>query len=563
MKTRSLFLACSTSCFALSSFVIVYLHSYPTIVNPSVSDLVLTCALAAWIGSITLAILTHESNRECALALATIVELSLVVRLIPHLRFSVPILIDPYPYSLVASSISTSGSLSPILTWWYPQLPNLMPWPLMQLQSVSVADASGLGLGWAIRFQEPLFGSLIAPAAFLLARSITLSNRASLLTALLASSSDVVIFYQSEYHPQGLALLLFTFFLYSYFRSLGKSKVPFRFISVILTIAMVFVHHFSAILVALLALGFLILAYLVPIIKARFPNGETAWFSASSRTVWLLLAVSTMSYEILGYPRVVRGFFDLLQYLPPPSIVITFGANTPLSSTILNALKWGVFVSAASVVIRMRHRLSLREWSLVMLILIVIAGGLLADFAIGGPTDRIVAFAILLVTPLSALGFLSVIGKGGPRVLWRVLTVAVLVVISTGGVMNVFPPGLYLQSSGPDPHYFSSNDFSSVSVYVPTGNWINQYTASDARYVVEFDAWMAVFYYGNRSMADIQWMGEATSNPLTDNPGVFLVVNPSVPYRYTKFSFDKGAFLAANDVVYSNGLVVVCTELHP
>ena len=233
---------------------------------------------------------------------------------------------------------------------WYSLVDQQLDWPGMQLLTTALAYATHIDVMQLYKFQEPIMGVLLVLGAFVLAKVVTNSNRVALLTALFVCFSQELIIYQAEYHPQGLAFVYFTFFIYCYIK-LKSSKNAFIYVPLLLfLLAFIISHHFSSLFVGLIAVAFiciLIIAPHLPYLKYKFsgllPNiGEDF-------TLWSIIAVSLLSYHFLVHDIFLKTIVPLLKFGITTGrwSLLTVGSNVPIFYTLSNAAEY-VFLAVGS-----------------------------------------------------------------------------------------------------------------------------------------------------------------------------------------------------------------------
>ena len=340
-------LVCSSTSFILASIAILYFHKFPVLISPFVSNAIIILILVAWTVALFISSLAATGQKQVGLTLSGIWLYGFVIRSVTTLRLGVPFLHDSYFYMVSTQNILGSATLSPTLSGFFPQVVNLLPWPLMQLETVSGASLTGVGASLWYGFQEPALGSLTSVATFLLARTSTKRTDASLVAAIFVASSDAIIYYQAEYHPQGLAVLILILFLYAFLRSRVTVGVSFEILALVFVAGLVFVHHFSSLFIGLLAIGFLGAGFLTersPLKRVMsLRHGETL---RADLSLWTLVSVGALGYLFYYYPDVVQGFVSLLERATPAAVLFTTGPGVPLAATAGNAMKWGVLLLA-------------------------------------------------------------------------------------------------------------------------------------------------------------------------------------------------------------------------
>src|SRR5438309_816508 len=132
-RRRRFIVAFSATSFLCFSITTVYFHEFPILVNPTVSDSFIATILITWTIVVLASCLIARRQSEVGLVLVNISMFAFVVRSIPILRLGVPFLHDPYFFMTSAQDLLGSGTLSPNPSALYPQVGDVLLWPLMQL----------------------------------------------------------------------------------------------------------------------------------------------------------------------------------------------------------------------------------------------------------------------------------------------------------------------------------------------------------------------------------------------------------------------------------------------
>ncbi len=105
--------------YILTGLIIAYFYFFPTLINPLFSDILIVLGVLLLISCLIYVSIKAKSSRDVALILLGIVLLSILARLIPHLRLAYPPLADPYYHAISALNVIDYGTLKPILGDWY------------------------------------------------------------------------------------------------------------------------------------------------------------------------------------------------------------------------------------------------------------------------------------------------------------------------------------------------------------------------------------------------------------------------------------------------------------
>ena len=547
--------------YVLITLIIAYFYFFPTLINPLFSDILIVMGVLLLLCCLTYASIKAKSSREVILVLLAIMLVSILARLIPHLRLAYPPLHDPYFYFISFLNILEHGTLQPILSWWYPLLDMHLQWPVMHLLGAMTAQVTGIDSMWFLRFQAPLLGAVFSLAVFALAKEATKNNTIALLSALFASASDVVIFYQAQYHPQGFALIFFVLFLYIYLKSRTTGRLSYRVGALMCIAVLVLSHHFSSLFVALLAISFIGLNHLIPILPRRI-----GWITQVAREVradynlWIILAGTGLAYHFLTVAiSPVGGFLSALVEEQPPAMLLAVGADVPMLTTLLNSAKWGILLLATFSIIKAVRSPQPHQFRLLVLLAPILFSGFIGNYLTGGPIDRFILFYVPIVSVFAAMTiqklFIDRLHIRGTQ-LAKVIMVPIIGALLAAGFFNAQTPAYYFKSGEVNTYYRYSDDLSSIDKYGYTGQWIKEFTPENSRYVTEEDTIVIPFFYGERPIDNIQhYLYYAYMEGRVRDR--YIVVNPTIPYSFDGKYFDKEHFLNSIDILYTNGVVII------
>ena len=475
------------------------------------------------------------------------------MRAAPFLRLTDTVLLDSYYHVITTTNILNFGVANNGLSWWYYNAITQLHWPFMHLLTVTTAITSGIDFELLWRFQEPFLGMLFVLAAFILAKLVLKNDGMALLSALIALSASEVIFYQSEYHPQGLAFIYFVFLAYVFlkFRE-TKNRSMFGAFLIIL-VALVFSHHFSALFIGLLAVSVILISFALlhtPHLRPEFK--KLLKELSGDYLIWLLIALSVLAYTVLGYFSFAREVIELALNAGFHLQLLSTGPAVPILTTVLNASKYILFVLAGvSLVFTVRTQNMTRVRCAVLTGALLIVG-FVGNYAGAIPIDRTAGFyaafgavfVVMTVYSIKDQWFLSF-----NKSLKTGFVIALICVPIITGILGSQSPAYFFKDSGANTFYFSSNDLSSQNRENTTGTWINQHVDQKVRIGGEFDTFSAVYYYGmHPSYYEI--------NASNVNEFNYIVVNPSILYSS---NFNKTAYLNTSNVVFDDGKLNVGT----
>ncbi|MCK4793859.1 MAG: hypothetical protein KAV87_59580 [Desulfobacteraceae bacterium] len=545
--------------YVLTALIIAYFYFSPTVINPLFSDILIVLGVLLLLSCLIFASAKARSPRNVVLVLFGIMLFSILARSIPHLRAAYPPVTDPYFYAISALNIIDYGTLQPVLGDWYSGVISHLHWPVMQLFTAAAVKITGIDSMWFFRFQEPLLGGIFVLAVFALAKEATKNNTIALLAALFASASDVAITYQSEYHPQGFAVISFVLFLYLYLKSRTIARVRYRVLALVGLMVFLASHHFSSLFIALLAFIFIGLSYLISVLPQWIGRvTQVAREIRADYNLWTLIAVAGIAYHLMVYVSLLRGFirrFIEPQLAPPGAVLLAVGADVPMLTTLLNSAKWGILLLAVYSIVKIIRTPRPNELRLLVLLVCILFAGFIATYLIRGPVDRMVLFYAPLVSVFAAMTVhkLFTLNKVPLRrtQMIKVTTVLMVGLLLTAGFFNGFHvPAFYFKSSQVNSYYWYDNQVPSMDEYKVAGEWTGTYIPSDSKIGTGWYTRTVPFFFGKRKWGTIIYPVRSLSARLD-----YVMFDPSFPRWYKepiKLEYDRNM-----NLIYDNGEIKI------
>lgn len=556
--------------YFLLALASLYFFFFPSLFNPLLDDISIGILMFVCITALVYACLLVQSAKDVALVLLAVVLLSLLARAIPNLRLCYPPLHDPYFYFVSYINISDYGTLQPVLGHWYPMLDAHLHWPGMHLLTSAMGQATGIDDMWLLRFAAPLLGGMFSPMVFLLGKVVTKNNSVALLAALFATTSDVVIFYQAKYHPQGLGLFLFVAVVYLWLKLIEKGGRVWLALFGICAGACLISHHFSSLYIGLLVLSFVIANELLCLIYKRRGFSLIAQAMANLRRSYVFLICfggAVVLYHFVIYPAASHRFMITAMTPPPvtpvtpvtPPGIMVFGV--PLLTFLFRLAKWAILFLGVASIVRILRKPSERELGLILLLGLIMLGGVLGMVGILGqwmagiPVDRFIAFYAPLISIFAAMTVQRVIAQTKFSVRRTLLikgaTILGVAVLLTAGFFNAQIPAFYFKSSGINARYWYSNRLPVMEQYKAAGEWIKEYTPDDSSYGTELHTHIIPFFYGRKPSSRLN--STSTLSSLD-----YALINPTVPYWYKDYKvYQKSDLEEDLNSIYSNGELVL------
>ena len=377
--------------------------------------------------------------------------------------------------------------------------------------------------------------------------------------------------YQYEYHPQGLAFVYFAFLFFVILKirpdnRMPNNRMPYVICLIVLIGALTISHHFSSLLLGLMAIFYVaVISFVeyVPYVKDKF-SGVIRVVRSDYR-MWLCIAVAMLAYHFIIYTVFMQSTLNFFESMAPTKMLINAGPNVPLYATLTSSSKWVLFLIAAVSLFYVIKTKNAYEFTAG--VLFALLAGLLLVGTFGGflPTTRLLGFYVFFAAIFGALTifrfkdlwFQSVNKRA--KILFAIIIICIPMV---GGFFGSNVPTFFMHDSSPNPHYYYSNNLSSVGTFGATGEWIKKFTPLDLQYITEQDTTVAVFFYGQRPIDNIYRDYEEHQYPFLHNAtkGYYIVANPNTPYSNRGEHLDMKSYFNSTDNLYSNGQVIVARD---
>jgi hypothetical protein len=548
--------------FLLVGVITLYFRFFPVIISPLVSDLLVGGLLFVLFILLVASVVGFAYSRWYLLAFTAVIPLIVVVRSIRYFRTLYPALWDPYVFLLVWDHLITDGlTLEADYVARYADLSGLLHWPHMYLLSEILRQTTGLSQLWLFRFQAPLLGVLFFGGIFILARSVTDSSVVALFASLISTFASHVIFYQSEYHPQSIALVVLPFILFVLISIPFRAEKRFFVLSATFFGAIISAHYFTSLFFVIVFGALFAIVTGAGIAHDRFQwwsyNFQiTRWWSVA---VGLFVVAGTL-YHLLVYPEFILGWAELLVGETPQEEEIVVAGETPLLSRAIWNSRWVVFGLALPALAYAVYRRDPPTLQLAVIVGLLLSIGLLAQYGIFLDLGRVVLFYETVVGVFSAitLGWLVRTDRStAVRVLTAiavVVIVAVLLTLSTLG--GHYMTSYYFHSVEEDEAYWNQNRVPVTEAYPPAGHWLESHHVDGERVMSdEGDFGFAVtapFYWGGLEEDDLTRLPEPylLAELELDEESEFqlAVLNDAYTYEETTTEWNR---------IYSNGELTV------
>lgn len=495
---------------ALAMACLIFLVAWKPTTNPAVHNGLVIAALLAAAVALVRASLQVATDRTWLLVGVHAALLGLFVRLLPAILLGPLPLHDGYYYLVSTMNITSLGTLDPVLVSWYGEIEQQLNWPVMHLLAAQLTVWTGIPPDELSRYVPALLGCLTYFAIGLLAYEVFQSWRIAAVAGTLGSFADSTLYYQMEYHPQGMAILSALVFLCLLLASRRIADIKARLLLLIVGGAFLFTHHASTLIMLMIAAPLLALprlgGWLGGIGRLR-NHRRIAMFATALQdfgafgSLLTLLLVATIALHTFYSDAIARAVINRLT----PDEVAPMGSSTPaLWLTILRSPKYALLLLTAIGMWLTLRRASSAQRLLIALALVLLAGAAIAQAAIPDGSVRLLA----VTYPIAAIFASVVLVRIAERVVAQRVVVAhrVIALAATGGAALFIAAGIANSQGTSLPYLMIDPPRSAAAWYggaLPrtdrmalAGDWIRRYDSDGRVYAADFATLMGVFYYG-------------------------------------------------------------------
>jgi len=521
-----------------------YFKYFPTIINSGVTNILIFLLVFLLTSLLVYGAFIIKKSTDIYFLLPQSLIFVFIARAVPNLRLSYPPLHDPYYHYVCTLNVIRYGTLEPILGWWYSGVSTQLHWPDMHLLTTLLVHITDIDVMQLFRFQEPAMGIIFFLAVFILAKAVIKNDGVAMLSALFASLSDVVIFYQSEYHPQGLAIIFLILILYAFIKSRLINNIHFRCVALIFCITFMLSHYFTPLFLALIFIMYLMVLLMVRALSSYAPIKDKLYRIAgdieSDYTFFIVVITSSLAYHFIVYTSAVEEFIRLVgTELAPRAHLVSIGqSDVPLLTSVLNSSKWGLFMLAVISILWIIKTKNTNEFRLAALFICIVFVSVIGNYVIASPLDRLIGFYVPFAAVFGSLTlfrFRDEWLRGVQKNRKVILAVLIASILITAGFFNSQIPAYFFQDSEINTYYWYSNRLPKMGEYKTAGEWIDRYTTTDSTYNVDFHTRTIPFYYGKRPY---QQVGVYFPKYIVINPQV-LTPNESLKLTYLNVIYDN------------------------
>lgn len=480
--------------------------------NAVLHNITILLSLFFGCGALVVAATQIETIADWALFAGHILIVGFLLRCISVLVLPYPPLFDGYFYFTTLLNIVEGNTLEPVYRLWYGGTRQQLNWPILQLITAQMHVWTGTSVEELFRFLPPAIGSLTFVIVSLVAFKALPDWRFASLAGLLGSTGDLVLYYQNEYHPQGLAVVYFMFLLLMLMYAGQIQRLGARLILLIVVATFAFSHHGSS-------LGLpLTLAPLVflPVVAGRFNGG----IQGVLRRLSIPEIVSPRVFEAILLIKSFRGmilliitvcvtvhlyiFSDILAFMTRDFLATATGDISGVPSHLetravppwwIIALRWAKY--PLLLLSLMGFVFALRRPSTEKLLLIIPTAVLMVVSLAGSSgTTRFLAFWYCLAAITAAWGLVLITKNWTGNLLLRAIIVFGMCVYMLVGVVNQQIPAFVFEQLPRNVSVRYGNALPRTDRMALVGRWVANKTPESSRYATDFSTHIGLFFFG-------------------------------------------------------------------
>ncbi len=328
----------------------------------------------------------------------------LAVRILPWLRGLLPFNPgDPARYYMATLNVFDSGSIeaTPFYESVYNQVSMLLNWPGFHILQSVVAQFSNIDLHTNLTLffvgNGLIGGTLLAAAGYLLGESL-FSRRIGYVSAVAVLYVDQGIYYQSEYHAQGLGLSLVVFAVATYIKSYRShsSSMGYRVIAIIAFAAATISHHFSSYMLIPFSV-----AFLCALVLPRFYKQ----YKGTHALIVFVLIAAYSTYFANDFIMIVASKLDNFS---PSNLgtIVQADETRPIQAQLkfFSRLPFGMLLLFSLLPIIKARNVPVFRLVLLIFVTLLAAAGIFMSFALGAPLNRVFVFIEILLVPFIVHG---------------------------------------------------------------------------------------------------------------------------------------------------------------
>jgi hypothetical protein len=507
MRQERKILYCSIVSFCLLALYAAYLRYFPVIISSTITNIGIITLVVALLAVLVYEPFVISRQIDTYILLPQYLLFVFLVRAATTLRLTYQPLADPNYYTICTFNIIDFGTLEPLYSWWYPQVQQQLSWPDLHILGSVLTQLTDIYSVDVLRLSTPMYGMLFFLGVFVLAYIITRRSSVAFLAGLFASTAESVIFYQAEYHPQGLALVFFVFLIVLIFKYLLTGSLKVAVLVLLYFLAFTFAHHFSSLFFGIFSIYMFAVLSLPRTIFVRVLRFDPFSHRRVSSIIWLLASLLMFFnhfYRYSSFMDVVES--SLNQRIAPMGELITGGADVPLQATLMNSTKYILLLLALVSVLYILKTRDENEFFSAILLFGVLFSGVIGTFIAFIPVDRLIGFYIPFAAIFASLTLIRFKETWFTRLRPSTKTTAVIaisLVILIAGPFNSMAPAIILHDLPKDPYYWHDNDFSAFSSFGIPGYWIKENVNPDTTFSTYNGTYMIPFFYGRIPLNDV------------------------------------------------------------
>ncbi|ADE05119.1 hypothetical protein JK354_19685 [Haloferax volcanii] len=553
--------------FLLFFSLVVYFRYFPTIISDIVSDsIVLFSLLCLFVMIIVGSVLDQGVFRYLSILLAVL--LVFFARSIRYIRTPFPMLWDPYTHMAAATNILRTNQILPATPEWTTVLYKTSFWPMLYTLSAEITRITSIDTQIVHNYLLPFTGVVFFLVIYIFSRRIAGLGYYSLVGALVSSFASNVIFYQSEFHPQGFSLLFLAMFLYFYSLNSDQPQPRLKLLEAVTLVGFLFSHYFSPLFLSMVGAGAVCLLILRTSLGQYFGMRSINSSNLVRYEPLLLLGVVILFYHLWSPAPHLEYYLQLALTASPDSTSLTT-TDKLFISDMVRRVKWVILAISLPGLAYSIWKGEKSQLIVAAFIFSLLGIGVLGRFGIFLEVGRTVTFYSSIVGVMCALSLKYIhtleIDINLPVSLSALISLGISILLVISFIGGHFVPAYYFHSVDEHEGYYNNNQVASMEQYQPAGYWFKEYSTSEYQAISDTRSFTGTipFYWGETPVRPgiFPWYDGEPSRQVTRWGGInYHIDRSSAENRYFFVNVNDQTTVSKADRkngIYANGEISI------
>lgn len=445
------------------------------------------------------------TNKSAVAGLLLLIAAAFIIRSLPMLIDTVPPNSDGWRLRYVFDAFVSARQMNAIAgpRYWGTSLQ--ISWPSFYILALIVRDITGVSTKNAWMWAPPIFGSIIIPTLYFGGKHI-LGRRAGMVASAIGVGLVSLIYYSAEFHPQGLANVLFTLFIILFIFAAETRDNRWMTLFCTALTGLLVTHSFTSLLTFPAIMGAIVVWKAVSYLRIQYKPNELLR-PISAILFGLIVVGSVVVIHLLLNPNGISSFGRLFEAALTASGPVKGEQTVGKGITkfdILNYISIAIFGIIGGIGGLMAfYRGTQREIGITAASGTLFLGVITAILSPRAPINRLLGLFLTITALLVGVQVARTHRKGITTTVTALVTVAIVL-----ATMAAYPPVFWTDTIGEDSDYRYNNAEMSMAERTSAGAWSN-YLPSEERIIVTQDTKSVFFYYGSKQWFRYQTKVEA------------------------------------------------------